>query len=77
MLVSLRATSLREPSAWPDIEPAVFGGGAQASAGKREHVDQPARPAGDVAGEEKCVDFAWDGCAGVGEEVFADFEQQR
>jgi len=44
----------------------------QTSAGEREHVDQPAGAAGDVAGAEEIVDFAVAVWPGVSEVVLAD-----
>ncbi|WP_165818372.1 hypothetical protein [Frankia canadensis] len=55
----------------------VVFGGLQAEPGEREHVDQPARDAADVAGAEDGVEFAVNGWVGVGEEVFADAEDRR
>ena len=46
-----------------------------ASAGEREHVDQPARAAGNVPSEEEGVDLAVADRASVGEVVLANLEQ--
>jgi hypothetical protein len=43
-------------------------------AGECEHVDQPARPAGDAPGLQEGVDVVVDSGTGAGEEVFADPE---
>ena len=49
----------------------------QLQAGEREHVDEPAGGAGDVASEQKSVDLVVSGRAGVSEVVLAHLEQQR
>jgi len=46
---------------------AGIGGGLQAQSGEREHVDQPARAAGDTVDGQNCIEFAVDSRAGAAE----------
>jgi hypothetical protein len=56
---------------------AAAGRGLHAAAREREHVDQPAGAAGDVAGAHEGVELVADGWAGAGEELLADSEDRR